>query len=130
MGAARIEYSVSAKKLAWTIISIGIVIAILGSAFFLLRSREEASLNGTWIARMQQPGQAAQTVRLRLDVTGNTVSGEVDSSPIREGSFDNGQLQFSTSNTKFDGKVRGREINLTAITADGITATGIARKTE
>ena len=130
MGAARIEHSVSAKKLAWTTIFIGIVIAVLGSAFFLLRSREEASLNGTWIVRMQQPGQAAQTVRLRLEITGHVVSGEVDSAPIREGSFDNGQLQFSASKTKFSGKVLGREIDLIATTADGITAKGIARKTE
>jgi hypothetical protein len=118
---------VSAKKLAWTVVAIGIVIAVLGSVFFLLRSSKEATLNGTWIARMQRPGHAAYMLRFRLETSDRTLKGEVEGSPILNGTVENGQLNFSSFEAKYHGDVRGREIQLTATTPDGITK-GIARK--
>lgn len=120
----------SANRLAWTVVISGIIIAILGSAFFLLRSRAESSLNGNWIARMQRPGQAAQTIRLHLEIDGNTLTGDVGGSPIVNGIANNGKLSFSSANRKYEGDVRGRELHLTATTADGIITRGAARKTE
>jgi hypothetical protein len=120
---------VSAKKLAWTVVSIGIVIAVLGSAFFLLRSSEQATLDGTWIARMQRPGHAAYMLRFRLETSDRILKGEVEGLPIQNGTIENGRLNFSSSEAKYQGEVRGREILLTATTPEGIVAKGVGRKT-
>jgi hypothetical protein len=121
---------VSAKKLAWTVIVIGIVIAILGSAFFLLRSRQEATLNGSWIARMQRPGHAAYILRFRLETSGSAVKGEVEGAPILDGTIENQRLSFLSSGAKYQGAVRGREIDLIATSPDGAVIKGVARKTD
>jgi hypothetical protein len=119
---------VSAKKLAWTVVVTGIVVAVLGSAFFLFRSREEATLNGTWIARMQRPGHAAYMLRFRLETSDRILKGEVEGFPIMNGTIENGRLNFSSTEAKYQGEVRGREIHLTSTTSDGIVAKGVARK--
>jgi len=121
---------VTPTRVAWTVVIAGIVISILGSAFFLLRSRADNSLSGEWIARIQRPGHAAYVLRFHLQVTGNKLSGEVQGSPILEGSFENGRLKFSSSDAQFQGEIHGREIDLTVTTADGTTVRGTARKTE
>jgi hypothetical protein len=130
MGASRLQHPVTPTRVAWTVVITGIVIAILGSAFFLLRSRGEKSLNGDWIARMQRPGHAAYILRLRLEIAGETLTGTVEGKPIINGTLKNGKLDFSSGDTNFHGDLRGREIDLTATNADEIIARGPARKTE
>jgi hypothetical protein len=121
---------VTSKRLAWTPIAIGILIAILGSAFFLFRSREQAGLNGNWIARMQRPGHAAYMLRFRLDTSGTTLKGEVEGMPILTGSVGEKQVTFSTIEAKYQGEIRGREMHLTSTAPDGATLEGTARKTD
>jgi hypothetical protein len=134
----------SSKRLAWLLVAIGIVIAILGSAVFLFNSRQRASLNGIWIARMQSPGGRPYNVRLELQSSDGTLTGQVryptGDAAIQDGKLAAKKLTFFTRHTpqfesepatiRFRGTVRGREIDLTALLPDGRSAAGIARKTD
>src|SRR5690349_19423341 len=130
MGASRLQHSVTSTRVVWTVVLTGIVISVLGSAFFLLRSREQATLNGAWIARMERPGHAPHILRLRIEIAGETLTGNVEGKPISNGTVKNGKLNFSSGDTTFRGNFRGREIDLTATNADGNIARGAARKAD
>ena len=124
--------------------ALSIVVALGGSAFFLLNSRERASLNGTWIARMQRAGSRPYNIRLEFRTVRNSLSGRVEyptgSAAIQGGTIQNGRLAFFTRHTPqfesepatitFAGELRGRELELHATTPDGTVTQGVARKTE
>jgi hypothetical protein len=130
------------KRLLWIVVAAGIVIALAGSIFLLLGSRERASLNGTWIARMQRPGQRPYSIRIRFETSGRTLTGQVDyptgSGAIQGGTLDDDRVAFFTKHVPqfesepativFSGQIRGTEIDLTATTPDGNETKGVARK--
>ncbi|MBC7927150.1 MAG: hypothetical protein H7039_15990, partial [Bryobacteraceae bacterium] len=131
----------SAKRLVWMVVAAGIVIALVGSAAFLLNSRSQASLSGTWIARMQRPGVKPNNLRFRLELTGTALTGTVEF-PAGTGDIQNGlvqdnrisftarhvqEQQTEPSTAYFTGELRGREIDLTA-TDRGVVTKGVARK--
>jgi hypothetical protein len=133
----------SAKRLVYTVVSAGIIVALIGSAALLLRSRQEASLSGVWIARMQRAGQRPYNVRLQFEQSGRFLTGQVEyptgSGAIEDGTFENGRLRFVTRHVPqfetqpakivFRGQVRGREVDLLATLPDGGMWKGTARKT-
>jgi hypothetical protein len=134
----------STKRLLWGIIVGAILIALAGTTYFLAASRERISLNGEWIARMQRPGQRPYNVRLRLETSGRTLTGQVNyptgSATIEGGTYERRRLTFYTRHVpqfgteavtiKFAGEQRGREVELMATTPDGTVTKGIARKVE
>jgi hypothetical protein len=134
----------SARRLAWTLVAIGVLIAIGGSAIFLIDARNRASLDGSWIARMQRPGGRAYNIRMQFRTAGTSLEGEVayptGTAGIQGGSFDGERLTFFTRHVPqfesesatitFAGEMEGRELRLSATTPDGIVTTGTAKKTE
>jgi hypothetical protein len=134
----------SGKRLAYSVIAAGVVIAIVGAAMLLLSSRQKASLNGMWIARMERAGQRPYNIRLQFVQSGHTLTGQVEyptgSGAIEDGTIDGGKLTFSTRHVpqfesqpariSFTGEIRGREVDLTSVTPDGGIAKGIARKSD
>lgn len=134
----------SSRRLAWLLVGIGVLIAIAGSTFFLLNSRERASLNGMWIARLQRPGSPSYNIRLRLQEAGGVVTGGVQyptgNAAVQQGTLRGRRLAFFTRHTpqfesepaviQFQGMLRGREIDLTVTLPDGAAATGVARKSD
>jgi hypothetical protein len=144
-GIRRLAKSASSpNRLIWMIVAAGIILSLAGTAVFLTISRSRASLNGTWIARMQYEGQRPFYVRLHLAVTGNTLNGTVEyptgTGTIESGSVDHGRLAFSTrhlpqfeqqpAKVSFTGRQRGLELELTSISPDGGIARGTARKVQ
>ena len=134
----------SGKRLAYSVIAAGIVIAIVGSALLLLRSRQQASLNGTWIARMERAGQKPYNIRLQFQQSGRVLMGQVEyptgAAVIEDGTVDGRTLLFITRHVpqfesapaqiRFTGEIRGREVDLTSVDPNGLIAKGIARKSD
>jgi hypothetical protein len=134
----------SGKRLAYSVIAAGVVIAIVGSALLLLRSRQQASLNGTWIARMERAGQKPYNIRLRFQQSGRVLTGQVEyptgAAVIEDGTVDGRALLFITRHVpqfesapaqiRFTGEIRGREVDLTSVDPNGLIANGIARKSD
>lgn len=134
----------STKRLVWAVVAAGIVIALVGSAFLLTGAKENSSLNGAWIARMQRPGQRPYSIRLHFELVGRTLTGQVEyptgSGAIQDGSFAQGTLTFFTRHIPqfeneavqivFRGELRNREMNLAATMPDGAIAKGVAKKVE
>lgn len=134
----------SGKRLAFSVIAAGVVIAIVGAAVLLLSSRQQGSLEGMWIARMERPGQRPYNIRLQFQQSGRALMGRVEyptgSAAIEEGTVDGRKLafitrhipQFETEPAKitFTGELRGREVDLTSIAPDGGITKGIARKSD
>jgi TIR domain len=132
----------SVRKLLWSVVAAGIIIALAGTAYFFSAARERNSIDGEWLARMQRPGQRPYSIRLQLQVAGRTLTGQVmyptGSGRIEGGTFQKGQLAFYTKHIPqfetepvtilFSGERRGREIELTATTPDGTVTKGVARK--
>lgn len=130
------------KRLVLTVVAAGIVIAIVGSAVLLMKSREQASLSGTWIARMQRAGRRPYNVRFVWIQSGATLTGGAEyptgSARIEGGTVSEGRLKFYTQHTPqfesqparidFTGQVRGREVDLVSVAPDGGVAKGVARK--
>jgi hypothetical protein len=131
-----------AKRLVWLLVAAGVVIALAATAVFFAASRERTSLDGTWIARMQRPGQRAYTIRLTFHTAGQTLTGGVEyptgSARIEGGTYDGSRLAFFTRHIPqfesepativFSGELRGSEIELTVTTPDGVVTRGTARK--
>jgi hypothetical protein len=136
--------SANAKRVVWGVIAAGILIALVGSALLLSSSRKAAALDGQWTARMQRAGQRPYTIRLQLVTAGRTLTGAVEyptgSGAIQGGTVEDGRLAFFTRHVPqfatepatitFSGEVKGREIDLTATTPDGIVTNGTARKAQ
>jgi len=120
------------------------MIAVVGAALLLMRSRQQAALSGAWIVRMQRPGQRPYNIRLALEQAGKTLTGQVvyptGTAAIEEGVVNGTRLSFFTRHTpqfetepakiSFTGQVRGREVDLTITAPDGGVAKGTARKSE
>ena len=133
----------SAKRLVYTVVAAGILIAVVGAAVLLMRSRQEAELSGAWIARMQRAGQRPFNLRLQFEQSGRSLMGQVQyptgSGAIEDGTVEKGRLtfitrhvpQFETEPAKitFRGEIRGREVELLATLPDGGVWKGTARKT-
>jgi hypothetical protein len=134
----------STRKLLSVLIAAGVLIAVVGAALLLARARDRASLNGTWIARMERSGLQPYNIRLRFETSGRTLIGGVEyptgSGAIEDGTFDGSRLSFFTKHVpqfetepaiiRFSGEVRGGELHLTAVTPDGALAKGTARKVD
>jgi hypothetical protein len=67
----------SPKKLIWTLVALSILIALGGSAIFLVNARNRAALDGTWIARMQRPGSRPYNIRLQFRTSDGSLEGQV-----------------------------------------------------
>jgi hypothetical protein len=134
----------STRRFVWLLVAAGVLIAVMGAVVFLARSRDRASLNGTWIARMERPGLRPYNIRLRFEISGRTLTGQVEyptgSGAIDGGMVGDGRLSFFTKHVpqfetepatiRFSGEVRGAEVHLTAVTPDGAVAKGTARKVD
>jgi hypothetical protein len=134
----------SSRKMVWTLVAIGILIAVVGSAALLFNARRRASIDGTWIARMQRPGGRPYTVRLEFHTERRTLTGKVEyptgSAEIQGGTFQNNRFAFHTEHVpQFEersakllvsGELRGRVVDLAITSQDAITARGTARKAE
>ena len=132
------------KTPVWLAIAAGVAIVLAGLAFFRTHTRNDASLNGVWVARMQRPGLRPYIIRLRFEISGHTIIGDVryptGSGAIQDGTFAGGRLAFSTrhipqfetqpATVVFRGERHGSDLILTATTPDGGIATGIARKSK
>ncbi|MBC7928233.1 MAG: toll/interleukin-1 receptor domain-containing protein [Bryobacteraceae bacterium] len=147
VGAAGVSRKSSrgANRIVWLVVAAGIVIALAGSAFLLLKNQERSALNGTWLARMQRPGQRPYNIRLNLITAGRTITGNVEyptgTGAIEEGRWNSdGSLSFYTRHTpqfettqatiRFTGQHRGRELDLNTVTSDGTITKGVARKSQ
>jgi hypothetical protein len=133
-----------ARRVVWLVIAAGILIAIVGSTLLLSSSRRKNAIDGEWIARMHHQGSVPYSIRLRLVREGRNLTGTVEfptgTGAIEGGSIDGGRIAFFTkqradfdtqpATINFSGEIRGREIELTATSAFGKVATGIARKTQ
>ena len=138
------QKSASVKRIVWGVIAAGILIALIGSYFLLSSSRKAAAVDGQWTARMQRAGQRPYTIRLQLVTSGRKLTGAVEyptgSGAIQGGTIEDGRLAFFTQHVPqfasepatitFSGKVRGREIDLTATTPEGLVVNGTARKAQ
>jgi hypothetical protein len=132
------------RRLIWIILIAGVALALAGAAIFLTLSRRQAALDGTWIVRLQAPGQRAYTIRLQFVVSGNMLGGQVEyptgTAAIEAGSIEPGRVTFFTRHTpqfsdqpariNFIIQPRGRELDITTITDSGGIAKGIARKSQ
>lgn len=132
------------RRVHWLVLVLGILIAVAGSAVFLINSRRDASLDGTWIARMQRPGHPPWNIRLTFRVSGKTLTGQVvyptGSAAIAGGTVDHGNLTFYTKHVPqfetdsvtivFSGRVKGREVDLISTAPDGTVTKGLARKSD
>lgn len=134
----------SARRQVWLLAAAGVMITLVGAAVFMMGSRNNGFLNGTWISRMERPGQKPYNIRLRFEVSGRTLTGQVEyptgSGAIQGGTFEHGRLAFFTEHVPqfaeerativFSGEVRAQEIELTATMVDGVVTKGTARKTD
>jgi hypothetical protein len=120
------------KKLIGGIIGTGIAIAIIGTIGFLWNSRNDRAIDGEWTARMVRPGAPPAMVKFEFHVDGQKLTGSVASEPISEGSITDGRLRFRSgaSAVRWSGVVRGREIDVLAITPGLLPSRGVARKRE
>ena len=132
------------KKALWAVIAASLIIAIAGSAFLLMRSRERVSLEGEWIARMERSRLPPYNIRLRLHAQGRTLTGSVTyptgSGAIEGGTIDGRRLAFTTRHTPqfesepatvvFSAEVRNGEIDIILTTPDGAEAKGVARRAD
>lgn len=134
----------SPRRIIWAILIASVVLALAGTAIFLLQSQGRAAIDGVWIARLQAGGQRPYTIRLHLELAGKSLTGQVEyptgAAAIQEGTLEDGRLSFFTVHTPqfadqpakitTRGQVRGREIDLTITTEAGAVAKGTARKAQ
>jgi hypothetical protein len=141
-GTASVSRGGSRRRLgARAYVALSALLVAMGIAAVVTTRPAEVSLDGTWIAEMQKPGQPAYRIRLDLIRSGERITGMVRY-PTGDGIIDDGrlngsQLSFSTSHVpqfasspatiRYEGEVTEGGIRLTAVDAAGV-ATGVAKK--
>ncbi|HYP14555.1 MAG TPA: toll/interleukin-1 receptor domain-containing protein [Bryobacteraceae bacterium] len=129
---------------SWIPVAAAGVVAVIAVSLFWPRAQPGVVIAGTWKAQMQRQGLSPYQIRLRFEVAGEALGGQVHyptgTAAIQGGTFDEHRLAFFTRHTPqfesepatitFSGERSGQEIKLIATTPDGAVASGVARKVD